>query len=335
MTRPAFTPRRLAAAVAVALALPLAACGSSSDDASSDQAWTYTDDLGTTLELDKAPERIVAQSSVAAALTDLGLGDKIVGVFGPLKNPDGDADLQAVGLDVDDVVDITGKGEYGDLDLEKLAELRPDVVLTSTYVEPTLWYVNEATQKKLEGTYPIGVISYEGKTQEQIFDSAEKLAVALGADREDFAEGRRAFAQASTRLKAADAALGHPTYEAVSLTPELFYVSNPDANPDLQYYRDELGLDIVTPKKPDLDEGGYWQSLSWEKADLYDADYALWDARGGSATLEKLRSEPVWGKTTAARNDAYVPWNSVGPPSPQGRAAIMDLFSEELEKKSS
>ena len=42
----------------------------------------------------------------------------------------------------------------------------------------------------------------------------------------------------------------------------LFYVSNPDVSPDLKYYRDEIGLDIVTPKNPD--EGGYFESLSWE-----------------------------------------------------------------------
>lgn len=311
----------------------LGACGSTSDDAGAGEGWTYTDDLGTTLELDEVPDRIVAQSSVAAALTDLGLGDKLVGVFGPVTNPDGDPDLQAVGLDADAVEDVTAEGEYGDLDLERLAGLEPDVILTSTYVEPTLWYVNEATQKKIEDVYPIGVISYQDKSQTEIFDSAERLAVALGADEADFAAGREAFQVASDRLKAADDALGNPTYEAVSMTPENFYVSSPSANPDLGYYREELGLDIIQPEEGDLDEGGYWQVLSWEEADVFDADIALWDARGGQANLDKLRSEPVWGRTTAAEDDAYVAWNTVAPPSPQGRATVMDLFSDALEKR--
>ena len=110
------------AAVVAALMLPLAACGSSDD--SSDGAWTYTDDLGTTISLDALPKRIVAQSSVAAALTDLGLGDRIVGVFGPLQDPDGKPDVQAEGLDQSKVEDLTGKGEYGDVDVEKMAELK-------------------------------------------------------------------------------------------------------------------------------------------------------------------------------------------------------------------
>lgn len=324
--------RALTTGLAVVGLLAAAACGGGSGDEGSG-AWTFTDDLGTTLELDAVPDRIVAQSSIAAALTDLGLGDKVVGVFGPVTGPDGDPDLQAVGLDADAVEDVTGGGEYGDIDLEKLAELRPDVILTSTYVEPTLWYVNEPTRKKLEGTYPIGVVSFQEKTQTEIFDSTERLAEALGADPSDFAAGRDAFAQASERLDAADEALGSPTYEAVSVTPDLFYVSSPDANPDLGYYRDELGLDIVQPKETDLDDGGYWQSTSWEKADVYDADIALWDARGGSEALKNLRAQPVWGRTTAAKDDAYIAWNTVAPPSAQGRATIMDLFSEELEKR--
>lgn len=327
--------RRGAGAVAGLCLALVGACGTTADDAGAGERWTYTDDLGTTLELDAAPERIVAQSSVAAALTDLGLGDKVVGVFGPVTNPDGDPDLQAVGLDVDAVEDVTAAGEYGALDLERLAGLEPDLVLTSTYVEPTLWYINEPTQKKIEGSYPIGVISYQDRSQTEIFDAAERLAVALGADEADFVAGREAFQAASERLQSADDALGNPTYEAVSMTPEDFYVSNPAANPDLGYYREELGLDIIQPEEADLDEGGYWQTLSWEEADLFDADIALWDARGGQANLDKLRSEPVWGRTTAAKNDAYVPWNTVAPPSPKGRATVMDLFSEELEKRAS
>lgn len=328
--------RRLTTGLAVGVCLALVgACGSTAKDAGAAESWTFTDDLGTTLELDEVPDRIVAQSSVAAALTDLGLGDKVVGVFGPVTNPDGDPDLQAVGLDADAVEDVTGKGEYGDLDLERLAGLEPDVILTSTYVEPTLWYVNEATQKKLEGSYPIGVISYQDRSQTEIFDAAERLAVALGADEADFAAGREAFQVASDRLRAADDALGNPTYQAVSVTPEDFYVSSPAANPDLRYYREELGLDIIQPKETDLAQGGYWQTLSWEEADAYDADVALWDARGGQANLDKLRSEPVWGRTTAAEDDAYVAWNTVAPPSAQGRATVMDLFSDELEKRAS
>lgn len=321
--------RRAAAAAALALALPLAACGSSSDDAGSDEAWSYTDDLGTTIDLDAAPERIVAQSSVAAALTDLGLGDKIVGVFGPVKNADGDVDTQAAGLDVDAVEDVTGAGEYGDVDLEKMAALRPDLVITSSYLEPDLWYVNDDAKAKIEKQFPILVISFDGKTLPEIIASTEKAAKALGASDADAEKGQEAFDAARQRL--ADVAEGaKPSILAVSYSPDLFYVSNPDVSPDLKYYRDEVGLDIVTPENPD--EGGYFESLSWENADKYDADVAYWDDRIGSAGLASLKKEAVWGKTTAARNDAYIPWTSVAPPSAQAYADVFDRFADGLEK---
>ena len=326
------TTRRVAAGAVLALALPLAACGGSDGDAAAGGGWTFTDDIGTEIERDEVPDRIVAQSSVAAALTDLGLGDKVVGVFGPLTNPDGEPDLQAVGLDVDAVEDVTGSGEYGDLDLEKIAELQPDLIVTSTYLEPEPWYVNEATLERLEGQFPVAIITFQDQSQTEIFDNTERIAEALGADPADFAEGREAFEAASERLRSVVEEVGDPTFQAVSTSPDIFYVSNPDANPDLRYSRDELGLDIVTPADEDLDEGGYWQTLSWEEADRYDADVALWDARGGSAALDLLEGQPVWTSTTAGREDAYVEWNTVAPPSAQGRATIMELFADRLEE---
>lgn len=47
---------------------------------------------------------------MAAALTDLGVKG-IVGVFGPLKGPDGGVDRQARRLDPSSVTDVTAAGE--------------------------------------------------------------------------------------------------------------------------------------------------------------------------------------------------------------------------------
>ncbi|GAA2078356.1 hypothetical protein GCM10009821_17730 [Aeromicrobium halocynthiae] len=326
------TLRRTAASALLALALPLslAACGSSDDSAGAD-GWTYTDDLGTEIALDELPDRIVAQSSVAAALTDLGLGDKIVGVFGPVRNADGEVDTQAAGLDVDAVEDVTGGGDYGDVDLEALAGLEPDLVVTSSYLEPDLWYINADVQARLEEAFPIAVISFDGKTLPEIFDSTERMAEALGADEDDFAAGREAFDAASERLSAI-AEEQDPSILAVSGSPDTFYVSNPEVSPDLKYYRDELGLNLIAPDNPD--EGGYFESLSWENADTYDADIAFWDDRVGQAGLDDLKAQPVWGRTTAAQNDAYVPWTSVAPPTAQAYADVFDRFADGLEENS-
>lgn len=320
--------KTLAGALAAAVAtLALAACGSS-DDAAADGPWTYTDDLGTEIELDAAPERIVAQSSVAAALTDLGLGDKIVGVFGPIKNAEGDVDSQAAGLDADAVEDVTGSGEYGDVDLEALAGLDPDLVITSTYLEPDLWYLSDAVKKQLDKRFQTLVISFDGKTLPEVFESTEKAAVALGADEADFAAGRDAFAAASERLSGI-AESQDPTILATSPATDVLYVSNPDANQDLKYYRDELGLDITTPDNPD--EGGYFESLSWENADTYEGEVIMWDDRVGRAGFAIYGDQPVFGTVEGVENDAFVPWTSVFPPTAQAVADVMDRLADDLE----
>ena len=87
-----------AALTAVALLLATACSGGSTDG--SEEGWSFTDDMGTKISLDAVPERIVAYKGVAAALADMGLGDRVVGVFGEPTNPDPDLGLQSPELDV-------------------------------------------------------------------------------------------------------------------------------------------------------------------------------------------------------------------------------------------
>lgn len=323
---------RPVAAVAAAM-LVLGACGSDSDDTSG--SWSYTDDLGTKIELDAAPERIVVQSSMGAALSDLGVDeDRIVGYFGPAKLADGSPDPQAEGLDTEGLTDVTGGGEYGDLDLEKLAELKPDLVVTSTYLEPDLWYVNEAAKAKVEklGT-PIMVVSFDGKTLPELLESTEKAAEALGADAgdDDVTEAREEFDAAAAELRTIGEQMTAEKKQIVAGSPaaEIYYVSSPEANADLKYWKDELGLPIV---QPDPDEQGYFEPLSWEEADKYPADVFLYDDRVGDAGLQLFQDQPVFQTLAAAKNEAYVPWTSVAPPSYDAYADIFERLAEGLKK---
>ncbi len=323
--------RRLGAALAAASLLLLTACGSSDSDGggSGSGAFSFTDDVGTKIELDEMPDRLVVQSSMAAALTDLGLGDKIVGVFGPLK-ADGDA-AQVAGLDIDSVEDVTGGGEYGEVDTEKVVELDPDLIITSQYLAPDLWYLNEKSATEIKKLAPILVVDFDGKTLPELLDGTERAAEALGADLD--AEGVTAsheqFDAAADRVKAAGEQLGDRTILAGSYSTDLFYVSNPQVSPDLSYWVDELGLPITVPDNPD--EGGYFESLSWEKADKYPADVFLYDDRIGAAGLTSLKGEKVFGTLKAAEDDAFVPWTSVAPPSYQAYADLMDRLADDLD----
>lgn len=323
--------KRLGTALSALALITLAACGSSSGDGESGP-WTYTDDLGTKISLDAAPERLLVQSSMAAALTDLGLADQIVGVFGPLKNAEGEADSQVAGLDVDEVTDVTVAGEYGAIDLEKAATLEPDLVVTSAYLDDDLWYVNDATAKDLKKLAPIAVVSFDGKTLPEMLDGTERVAEALGADLgdDDVKEAHAEFDAAAQRVKTAAAELGDRTILAGSPSKELFYASNPAVSPDLSYWREELGLPLVVPDNPDA--GGYFETLSWEKADKYPADVFLYDDRTGAAGLALLDDQPVFQTLEAAKDKAYIPWTSVAPPSYQAYADLMNRLAHDLAK---
>lgn len=310
----------------------LAACGSSDDDASSDSAaFSFKDDLGVQIDLDAMPERLIVQSSMAAALTDLGLGDKIVGVFGPLRNADGDADSQVKGLDIESVEDLTGEGEYGDVSVEDAATLKPDLIVTSSYLGDDLWYINDKTATDLKNLAPILTVSFDGETLPGMLDATERAAEALGADldADDVTAAHDDFEAAGDRVKEASEALGDRTVLAGSASTDTFYVSNPAVSPDLKYWVDELGVPITIPDNPD--EGGYFESLSWENADKYPADVFLWDDRIGTAGLDLMKKQPVFATLAAAKNDAFIPWTSVFPPSYAAVADTLDTLADDLE----
>jgi iron complex transport system substrate-binding protein len=272
---------------------------------------------------------------LGAALTDLGLGDEIVGTFGPLKNADGGPDSQVAGLDIGKVPDVTGGGEYGSIDLEKAASLKPDLVVTSAYLKSDLWYVNDATAKKLKQLAPIMVVSFDGKTLPGMLDSTERAAEALGADLDSAAvtKAHADFSAAADRVEQAGKGLGTKKVLVGSPAQDVFYVSNPKVSPDLMYWRDKLKLPIVVPTKPD--KGGYFPTLSWEKADLYPADVLLYDDRVGKAGLALFDDQPVFQTLQAAKDKAYIPWTSVAPPSYRAYADIMNRLAGDLEKYAS
>ena len=93
-------------------------------------------------------------------------------------------------------------------------------------------------------------------------------------------------------------------------------MSNPKISPDLRYWRDELGLPLVTPDK--VDEGGYFQSLSWEKADTYPADVFLYDDRVGAAGLKQLDDQPVFQTLDAAKTRCLCAVDLRGAAEPPG-----------------
>lgn len=284
------SPQRRAGALTIALvtllALLAAACGGSdggSADAGADdggstgsgEGWTWTDSFGEEITLDARPETIVAETTIAGGLWELGIVAD--GTFGLLRSPDGSAD-PSIGLAEPD--DFNSLGEvYGQINLEQLASLQPDVIIAPTFNEGSYWGIEDAQIDQISQIAPIIAVNVAARPLDEVLAELDELAVALGADTgsEQMVEARAAFETSSQEL--ADAAAANPDLRvlAASGTADQFYVAVPEDYSDLGYFQ-SLGVNLITPDTTDE----FWQTLSWEEVGLYPADLIMGDARGGT-----------------------------------------------------
>ncbi|MEV5954413.1 ABC transporter substrate-binding protein [Streptomyces sp. NPDC051987] len=298
----------LAAGGALGLGVTLAACGDGDAKSGSSGTgataagsgpWTFKDDRGTTVKLDKAPANIVAFVGVAAALYDYGIDVK--GVFGPTRTKDGKADVQAGDMDVSKLT-VLGNA-WGQFNVEKYAALAPDVLITTMFDGTgTLWYVPEESKDKIARLAPsVGISAYDRQLTvplQRVWALAGSLGADLTASR--VTDAKKRFEAASSRLRAA--AKAHPDLKVLagSAAESLFYVSGTNLSVDLEYFK-ALGVNFVEPPESAKKEGGGWyESLSWENVDKYPADIIMMDDR--TATIQPADiTQATWKKLPAVK----------------------------------
>ncbi|MET9439946.1 ABC transporter substrate-binding protein [Streptomyces sp. NPDC006610] len=298
----------LAAGGALGLGAVLAACGDDdtksggSDSTASAKAsgpWTFKDDRGETVKLDKTPERIVAFVGVAAALHDYGI--EVEGVFGPTKTQDGKADVQAGDMDVSK---LTVFGNVWDqFNVEQYAAFRPELLISTTFDDAgTLWYVPEASKGKIAKLAPSVAVSVYDRQITEPLQRVWELAESLGADMKaaEVTKAKQDFEAAAERLRKAAKARPEIKVMAGSASTELFYVSGTNLSIDLEYFK-ALGVNFVEPPEEAKAEGGGWyEGLSWENVDKYDADIIMMDDR--SQTIQPADiTEGTWKKLPAVK----------------------------------
>ncbi|MET7641656.1 ABC transporter substrate-binding protein [Streptomyces sp. NPDC005438] len=299
-----FTRRRLlAAGGALGLTSALAACGDSGSGGSGG-SWVFTDDRDKKARVDGTPRRVVAYVGVAAALHDYGVADRVVGVFGPTKAKNGKPDVLAGDLDVDKV-QILGN-TYGQFNVERYAKLRPELLVTHMFLPGDLWYVPAESRKKILKLAPSVGIKTADTSMLTTIKRYASLADKLGADLRS-TEVKRAKARFQ---KAADHLTKVTGGKSVRVlagagSQDLFYVSDPNANADLRYFK-QLGVDFVQPRK--VSEQGFYEELSWENADRYDADLILLDNRTQWLQPDALKSKPTWRDLPAVKAGQITPW---------------------------
>ncbi|CAM5744188.1 putative Iron(3+)-hydroxamate-binding protein YxeB [Streptomyces afghaniensis 772] len=297
----------LAAGGALGLGALVTACGSedSTDGGSDSKAsaksgpWSFKDDRGKNVQLDKVPANIVAFTGVAAALFDYGVSVK--GVFGPTKTQDGKPDVQAGDMDISKVT-ILGNS-WDQFNVEKYAALAPDVLISTMFDSVgTLWYVPEASKDKIAKLAPsVGISVYDRQLTAPLQRMWE-LAEALGGDMKSakVTDAKKRFEEASERLR--KAAKAHPDIKVMagSASQELFYVSGTNLSVDLEYFK-ALGVNFVEPpEKAKAKGGGWFESLSWENVDKYAADIIMMDDRSSAIQPANI-TEATWKKLPAVK----------------------------------
>lgn len=316
--------RRFVTAAGGATALALLARRSghaqnaSTPSASPASGWSFTDDRNVSIQLAAPPARIVAQTSAAAALWDLGV--RPVGIFGPYRRRDGSNDFQAGNIDLDAVEYL---GDYDAIDLEKLVALKPDLVIDMSLYEGAFWYM-ETVRDVIEQISPTLGISMRGVPIVTSIERFEELAASLGADPNvpEVIEARTAFDQAESELKAAIAEKPGLSVVVTSPSPDQIYIATPDYMTDLMYFRD-LGLDIVAHETED-----FFELLSWEEAGKYQSDVILIDAREGGMTQEQLLAIDTWSSLPAVQAGQIGAWYAGAPYS---RARLTPILIELTE----
>ncbi|SNT25448.1 ABC transporter substrate-binding protein [Rhodococcoides kyotonense] len=292
-----------ATALVAACALVLAGCSSSDGDTSSDQAWSFTDDLGQTVTLDHAPERIAGQNDLLAPLMEYGVSPIASFGFFSIEEDGRFSDFDTSG--------ITEVGtSYGEINLDELALAKPDVILATIYPmdengtlpEGNLRYglKDLAQQEQLEKIAPIVTI-YVGGEGKTVLDRIAELDTALGADSTQVDAAKQEFDTASQALTSA------ASKSEVLVTPmyadaDGLYTYKADDEPTLQLYK-SLGVNFFEPTP----EGYYWGIYSWENATEVTGDVVLLAKDGYQ--LDDLKAQRTLAGNLALNAGQVHPYN--------------------------
>ena len=313
---------------ALTLVLTMTACGGTtgSDDGEGD--WSYKSADGKTYTAEQVPTRIIAQGEAAAALMSFGIKPKGVFLNDKLENT-----KALKGFDMSGI-EILGE-TWGEIDAEKAAALRPDLIVTTYWpVEKTYGGLEDGVKeesKKVGKLAPV-VGATAGESVLTMIDGFETLAKSLGADIDDpkIAANKTAFEKARDRFKDVVAQKKGLTALGVSPADDLLYVAVPEHSAELTDFT-EWGLDVTVPRDPDK-KFPYWENLSWENTDKYQPDLLLLDDRNYETSMKSAAKQPTWKKIKAAEADAIVPWPAYWISTYEAYAEQLEKLSDSIEK---
>jgi iron complex transport system substrate-binding protein len=259
------------------------------------EPWSFTDGSGQTIALEEAPARIIASQDAAAALIALGVRPVAIYAF---SAPAEAKTLQ--GLDLDGI-EIIGQA-YGEIDIEKAAALQPDLIVDEYWPETKEWGgVGAEMAAALSALAPVTGVTI-APSNIALIERYEDFALSLGASPEFGATDKVRFETARDAFSAALAAKPGLTVLAAGAR-DAFYVAEPGLSPELTDFV-AWGMTIVSPEE--INSRGYFEALSWENVDKYQADLLILDNR--SVDRQTAEAQPTWTTLKAAAAGAVAEW---------------------------
>lgn len=266
------------------------------------QAWSFTDGSGNTATSDHVPTRIVAHAWAAAGLIAYGI--RPVGIYadGPIADEPALRDVDLTGIEIVGEV-------WGEMNIEKIAALKPDLIVAEWWPLEKAYSGFEAnTDKRNEPVLQLAPLVgiAQGNSVVTMIEDYARLAESLGVDLNDpqIVADRAAFDTALAEFRAAIAAKPGLDVLAVWAGADALYVAAPAGSAELSDFL-SWGLNVVVPEI--ADDRGYWETLSWEQADKYQVDLIIVDDRSPT-TMETALAQPTWTLLKAAAAGQVADW---------------------------
>jgi len=238
---------------------------------------TYTDDVGRSVSIDEAPQRIVSHvPSVTETLFALGLGDRVVGVSDYCDYPEETRSKPSV-------------GSYFNPSIENIVALDPDLVLTDGHSENI---------KGLEG---LGITYFvvDPKDIDGIFEDIELLGKVTGTEETAktlINDMENDISYVSNRVKDAPKVKVFYIIDATDLS--LPWTVGPGSFADALITM--AGGENAAAKAQDA-----WVQFSIEEVVSSDPEIIIIPAKHGTAftSPETLKTYPAWSGISAVKQD--------------------------------
>lgn len=290
--------RKVLFSIATALAVVLTGCSSNTEaDDSSDGGGAVTlahpSIEGLKIDFDKRPSKLVMDCYAYSSLHEYNI--EPAALFGY----ECDSPQIMKGIDVSKIERI---GKDGEIDMEKLAEMRPDAVVGSGSEKGWSWFKEEVNEQ-LKRVAPFIPIPSGGSVDKNI-TGMRSIAEFLGADvkadkivqaDKDFDAAKASFSEA---VKGKDL-----NYMLASPTKEVLYTGVGFPQADLLA---GLGANIVGAPKPAT--GNPWGKVAWEESAKYPADVILIE----SYNPDKIFTSELWDALPALKAQQTGGWYSKG-----------------------